>query len=135
MKTTAIVSLLALAGLLAGCRTETRVTTVEGERGRLTLTKPGDVTVSRGEVAEITISIERENMSGPVQVQFDNLPSGVVVVEEEKRIENDRATFHLRAENDANLVENHTSRVTVQGPDEAATTAEFQITVRQRDES
>ncbi|MBI1850309.1 MAG: hypothetical protein HYR85_08195, partial [Planctomycetes bacterium] len=69
---------------------------------KLSLTKPSNQTLKRGEVNEIAISISRENIDGPVKVKFDRLPKGVEVVEaKEIPADQTRAVYTLHAANDA----------------------------------
>src|SRR4051812_22006967 len=89
-------SMLLVVGLagaaLAGCgdRTDRRNTdvrttpsaSVQGEgTSKLTLDKPSDVTLRRGEMRKIDVRVRRHDMPGDVTIAFSDLPAGVDVVE------------------------------------------------------
>ncbi|MCE5277928.1 MAG: hypothetical protein ABFD92_00755 [Planctomycetaceae bacterium] len=100
---------------------------------RLTLDKPSDVTITRGEVAQVKISIKRENLEGPVSVSFDKLPSGVSVVDTDKKITAEEATFALKAAADAEIVSGYNAQVTASGPGDTAATQPLTITVKAKE--
>ncbi len=126
----AICVLLVSVGLAAfGCER----TTVEGpEAQKLTVVKPADTTIERGSTAEVAVAIERENVAGPVTVEFSDLPDGVTVVDETAEIEGEERTFVLQADESAALVGDQIASVTLSGPDGMTATEEFRITVRDR---
>jgi hypothetical protein len=114
---------------LGGCEK----TTVEGTAGRkLSVTKPSAVTVERGATAEVTVSIGRENLTEPVIARFDNLPEGVKVVDDGRKIEGSKATFVLEANQDAALVSKHQVKVTVEGPDGLSAAESFAVTIEEK---
>ena len=129
---TMLYSALALAFILTGTACDSSAT--RGPAGKkLSLTKPSNQTLKRGEVNEIAISISRENFDGPVKVKFQKLPKGVEVVELKDIPANQtRAVYTLHASNDADIVENFESTVTVEGPDGMATTENFQVSIRDK---
>ena len=102
---------LAATLLLGGCREEA---TVEGERGELTLTKPDDMDLVRGQAAKVNIHIDRDDAEGEVAITFSGLPQGVRVVDADKKIAAgaDEATYNLQVADDAALVQNHKATVT-----------------------
>src|SRR2546423_1708001 len=104
MKLIPFAALVAMFALV-GCEK----TTVEGPAGKkLTLTKPSDQTLKRGETNAVKVSISRSNFRDPVQVKFEGLPNGVTVQDMDKKInaEESSANFTLRAEPTADLVQN-----------------------------
>ncbi len=127
---------MALACLLvvAGCEPAgDEQTTVEGEGGKkLTLVSPGDVTVARGGTAEVSIGIGRTKLKDKVSVEFTDLPGGVSVVNSDKNIVGDEATFRLQASDSADLVANHQAKVTARADEsDLAATQMFRITVQE----
>jgi hypothetical protein len=125
--------LAAIAALLLplGCKHST----VQDSQGRsLTLMKPADQTVRQGETDQVAVSISRSGFSDPVSVRFSGLPSGVRVVEADKKIASDQSTanFTLQADPGADLVANHAVRVTAEGPSGVAATQDFKVTVKGR---
>jgi hypothetical protein len=126
---------LACLGLALACAALTGCehTTVEGpNKTKLTLNKPSDITVHRGQSQTITIKISRTNFQDPVTVSFDNLPQGVHVEDRDKKIggQESTGTFTLRADDNAGLVENQEAKVTVTGPSEMKATEPFKISVK-----
>jgi len=121
---------IVILGLAApGCEK----TTVKGPEGKkLTLVKPMDTTIERGETRKVSISIARENYSGPVTVKFEGLPAGVTVADGGRQIEGNERTFALVASNNADLVSNHAAEVTISGPDGISATEVFHVTVREK---
>lgn len=126
-----IVVLTVLAMLSAvGCQSED---TVEGTQGRaLTLTAPEPVTLRRGEIVSVPLTIERTDLDQEVSVSFSQLPDGVSVVDEDKNIVGTEGTYRLQADDDADLVANHRAQVTVTAVDtEIAVSQPIEITVEQ----
>lgn len=111
--------------------------TVEGPAGmRLTIVKPMDQSLKRGETNEVTVMIARENFSGDVKVTFENLPRGVTVIEDKPiAADKSRGTWTLHASNEADLVANQAVRVTVIGPNAMAATEVFMLTVKDKEGS
>ena len=109
-------------------------TATEGPGGKkLTLVKPSNQTLRRGETNEIAISIGRDNFGGPVKVKFAKLPKGVEAVEtRDIPAEQTHATYTLHASNDADLVQNFEAAVTVEGPDGMATTQTFLVSINDK---
>lgn len=103
----ALLVLVAAASIVlaAGCRKESTVTGKEGQK--LTLKQPSEVKITRGETADVKISITRKDLADPVKVDFRNLPEGVSVTDADKTITGDGATYTLKASDSAALVENH----------------------------
>jgi len=133
MKTFAklIATSLCIVGLAAGCEKST----VQGDAGKkLTLVKPLDQSIVRGETEKVSVVVTRKNFEGPVMVRFDDLPRGVSLVDTATSIngnENEKV-FVLKASTDADLVKNHTATVTATGPDSMSVTEKFEITIKDK---
>ena len=120
---------LCVTGLAAGCEK----TTVESSAGKkLTLVKPSNQTITRGETEKVMVAVARTNFEGPVMVRFNDLPRGVSVVDSTSNIDGNERTFVLKAAADADLVKNHSASVTATGPDGMAATEKFEITVKEK---
>ena len=131
MRTLLLVGALSVLAL-AGCE---KKTVVEGPAGaKLELDKPGNVTVTRGEMEKVKVKIARKNLPGDVAIRFDRLPKGVDVVESDNRILGDgtEATYTLRAAADAELVENSSADVIATGPTNISATQSFNVTVKEK---
>jgi hypothetical protein len=121
----------ALLVFIGGCQK----TTVEGPSGKkLTLVKPADQTVKRGETNEVLVVVTRDNFRDPVEVKFENLPAGVQVLDAANKIatEDKTAKYTLKAEPNAALVDNHEVKVTVIGPDGMKATESFRLSVKDK---
>jgi hypothetical protein len=121
---------LAFAGALGACKS----TTVEGGRGQaLTLVKPADQTIARGETNKVSVYVRREKFDAPVELKVDDLPAGLEVVEKKLRVEagNNLAEFTLYAKPDADIVSGHAVKVTALAADgELAATQWFHVAVK-----
>lgn len=128
-----ILSLFAIA-MLAVASSGCEKSTVKGSAGRrLTLYKPADQAIVRGETNTMAIVIARDNFEGDVPLRIDQLPDGVSVVE--KTVipgGRDRLVVTLYAKPDARLVENWTARITARGPDRLEASEFFLVTVKDR---
>lgn len=109
MRTLLVVLATASIVLAAGCRKESTVTGKEGQK--LTLKQPSEVKITRGQTEDVKISITRKDLADAVKVDFRNLPDGVTVVDSDKKITGDDATYTLKATDSAALVENHQAMV------------------------
>lgn len=108
-------------------------TTVEGPAGKkLTVVKPADATIRRGSNDKVNVMVTRDNFSGPVTVRFEDLPKGVTVAEGGGQIEDNSRTFVLVAGDNADLVTNHTAKVTVSGPEGMTASEQFKITIKEK---
>jgi hypothetical protein len=104
-----------------------------GARGKkLTLVKPADQTITRGETDNVKISIGRDAFRDAVEIKFEDLPTGVHVQDQNMKIapEESSGTFTLRADPNAQVVKDHPVRVTVTGPEGLSTSETFKITVK-----
>jgi hypothetical protein len=136
MKKAVVVALFActLVPTTVGCpkKEKTTGTSKEGDK-TLTLTKPSDVTITRGDTAKISISIDRTGFTDAVDVKFEKLPKGVKVEEKEAKIAaNEKsASFNLKADADADIVKNHEAMVIVEGGG-AKASMPFNISVKDK---
>lgn len=128
---------LALAALVlvlaAGCE---KTTSTDAKGRKLTLLKPMDQALKRGELNKVNITIGREGFSAPVEIRFENLPRGLQVVEKSS-IAGDRnmQAYTLHADNDAALVANQEVRVVAEGPEGLTASETFKVTVKEKDQA
>ena len=115
------------AASLAGCSVD------ENEQGmKLSLLRVADQTLSRGETNKVAITVTRGSFTGEVDVKFQNLPSGVTVVDAGAIPADDNIrSYTLHAAPDADLVERHRAEVVVSGPENLETSQAFEITVKE----
>lgn len=122
---------LCVVGLAAGCEKST----VQGDAGKkLTLIKPLDQNITRGETEKVSVVVARTNFDGPVMVRFDDLPRGVSLVDTATNInanENEKV-FVLKAAADADLVKNHRATVSATGPDGMTVKEQFELTIKDK---
>jgi hypothetical protein len=94
------------------------------------------MTIQRGESATLEVGIGRERFTGPVTVSIFQLPAGVVADRSSIEAETTTATFILKADADADLVENHAADVTASaGPGGIAVSQSISIDVREREQA
>lgn len=100
----------------------------------ITLVKPADQTLRRGESNRVAVVIDRDRFEGPIAVRFEGLPRGVRVLEIDKRIGADEnaANYTLQADASADLVTDHVVKITVEGPDRLKTSESFELTIKER---
>lgn len=117
--------------ILVGCQQST----VEGpDHKKLTLKKPFDVTIKRGDTSQVSVSIDRDNFRDAVSVGIENLPKGVSVQDRDSKIATgeNSGKFTLKADDNAELVTNHEAKVTVTGPNGIKVTEPFKVTVKDK---
>lgn len=119
--------LATLAG--AGCASTTAEGT--GER-RITIARPMDQTLRRGEINKVAVTILRQGFRSDITIRFDGLPSGVKVLETDRRFTEDDiiVSYTLHAANDAPSVKEAPVTVTAEGPDGLAASEIFHVTVK-----
>lgn len=118
-----------LASVLAACAS----TTSTGPAGEtLTLVRPADQTVRRGETNKVSVYVRRGNFDAPVELSFDGLPRGVEVVERAPRIQAGVALAEvtLYAKPDADLVTGQAVKVTATGGDHLNAVEWFHVNVK-----
>ena len=126
---TKAVPFILLMAIVAGCDK----TTVKGPGDlKLTLSKPKDATIERNNTTKVSVNFTRNNVTGPVKVEFNHLPSGVSVVDTDKEVEGNERTFVLSASDKAAIVQNHVANVSIKGPDGMTATEEFRINVHEK---
>lgn len=132
MKRTLILAGFALALVFTGIGCSSTSATGPGEK-KLTLLKPMDQTLKRGELNKVAITVVRRNFTTDVPVRFENLPDGVKVVEKDKKIEEDQyiVNYTMFAANDADLVAGHVVKVTAEGPEGLKVTESFEVSVKE----
>ena len=86
---------------------------------------------------EITVMIDRDNFSAPVDIRFDNLPKGVSVVTKEMTIpaDKDSMTVTLKAAPDAPPVTDHPAKVSANAKNQSGlgeASTEFKLTVKSK---
>lgn len=101
---------------------------------RLTVTSPGIQTVTTDRTDEMTIAINRDNFTGPVDIEVRNLPSGVDLVTKDMTIPADKGslTVTIKAAPTAQPVNDHTVTVAAKAKDqkdlpEATTTFKLDV--------
>jgi len=132
MKSFLVLAGFALACILPGLGCSS--TSASGSSGRkLTMVKPANQTLKRGDTNQVAITVVRENISTEVSIRFDNLPSGVKVIEKDKKMKDSDyiVNYTLFASNDAGLVSGQMVKVTAEGPDGLAVTEMFEVTVKE----
>ena len=134
-----IAALFGMALLVGACADSTgRVggvdqTTVRGPSGeRLTVVKPRNIDLKRGEAESFVVELRRRNFSDEVKVTVSKLPRGVEAVDAPRKTTSDEVEIVLRASEGADLVGNHQALVTAEGPDGIQATETLQISVRER---
>ena len=137
-------ALAAVLGLvfiaLAGCDkgTSTAPSTDPSRPGaerRLTVTSPGNQTVTQDRTDEMTISINRDRFEGPVDVRLDDLPKGVEVVTKDLTVPAGKSSLvvTVKAAADAAPVNDHAVKVSAKAKDQkdmAEATTTFKLTVK-----
>jgi hypothetical protein len=121
---------LALAAGLAACSSTSSATGPRGES--LTLVKPADQTVRRGETNKVSVWVRRDKFDAPIELTVDNLPRGLEVVERTARVEPgyDSTEFTLYAKPDADLVAGHAVRVTASAGGDMKAVEWFHVAVK-----
>jgi hypothetical protein len=132
MKTYPFLAGIALVciGIDLGC---TSTATSSTGAARITLSKPSNQTMERGETNMVEIKFWKENISSNVLVHFENLPAGVEVTENDMNSKDNHCTmnYRLTASRNASLVNEQVVKVTAEGPDGLAVTESFQVSVTQ----
>jgi len=109
--------LMALAVMVAvGCNTQPN--TVKGKDGKeLSVNAPEKVAIDREGTAELKVHIERKNFDEPVKIEFKDLPTGVVVVEDDHKMDKDvkERTFTLKATDKAKVSSGNAVKVVASG--------------------
>jgi len=129
MKNLILVPLLAVAVAMPGCRT----TTARGtDDRRITIVPPLDQSLRHGEINKVAITVLRKGFSSDITIRFDGLPSGVRVIEADRRFTEDDVivSYTLHAANDAPVIREALVTVTAEGPEGLAASEVFHVTVK-----
>lgn len=125
---------------LAGCTKAT--TTAPGTNPdkpsstrKLTVTSPGDQSVTVNNTDKFTVHISRDHFDGPVEVQVKALPPGVTVVTPNMTIPAGQSSLEvtIKADDKAQPVEKHPAQVVARAkdqPDLQETSVGFGVTVK-----
>jgi hypothetical protein len=111
MRVQLAVVLVATALVSAGCH-QMDIRGAEGQR--VVATTPRSLSIHRGESVPLTVSIDRQNFSGPVTVSVSQLPKGVDADRPSMTVETTSATIVLKASSDAVLVKNQALAVAIE---------------------
>jgi ABC-type Fe3+-hydroxamate transport system substrate-binding protein len=108
-----------------------------GDTRKLTVTSPGDQTVTQDRTDEMTISINRDNFSGPVAIELRNLPAGVELVTKDLTIPADKSsiTVTIRANPTAAPADDHVVTVVAKAKEQAdlpEATTTFKLDVKSK---
>jgi len=121
----AIFLAVSLAFTLVGCKSATTTAPSNDPNDpnkvrKLTVNSPGDQSVRVNGTDELSVSIDRKNVDGPVAVELRNLPPGVEVVTQDMTIPAGKDKIHvtLRAKPEAKPVKDHKVNVVAMPKDE-----------------
>jgi ABC-type glycerol-3-phosphate transport system substrate-binding protein len=109
------VAVVGLAGCQQGSSTASSTNpSAPGAKRVLKVTSPGEQTITQDQTDDFTISINRDNFTGPVDIKLENLPGKVKQVTTDMTIPDgkDSLTVTIKAEPDAGVVEDHVVTVT-----------------------
>jgi hypothetical protein len=143
MKKVAGLTMAAVAALalVVGCNKTTTVVSDKGGKPdtagnttrTLTVTEDQSVSITKGQTAQVKVSIKRENFTDPVTVKLENLPTGVKVVDEAAlKIPSDKTdtSITLKAEDNAAVVSDQKAMMVVTGPGDLKSTGSLKVTVK-----
>ncbi|MGE3809387.1 MAG: hypothetical protein AB7K24_32385 [Gemmataceae bacterium] len=128
-----LIALGLLSVALIGCSKESAQ--VEGKGGKkLELTGPSKTDVTQGETAKITIKVDRKEFKGPVDLEVSQLPEGITVLENEKRIVEgkDSVELTLKATPEAPPVAGHKAQVAAKAGEMKVGPIAFEIDVEKK---
>jgi hypothetical protein len=130
--------IVGLALLVPACAENTGTTatgeaTVRGKNGeKLTIAKPRAQDIERGGTETVTVHLKREHFSDPVNISVSDLPAGVEAVDVPRATTGEKVEFVLRANDNADLVDNHRVLVSAEGPEGYRATETFRLSVKNR---
>jgi len=134
----ALITVFVIAAFMTGCgkhsgrdKHETPNEEETKPRPELFLTPPGPSTIYRGKTLLVQVRLERKNVSGPVRITFDRLPTGVSVIEADqgKKFDGEVADLTLQAVPKAELVQEHEVVVNAEGPQGTKASGRFRLNV------
>lgn len=129
MRTMLAVALAIGAFFVGGCAGVSS----EGKNGeKLTVQKPMNEMLKRGERGEVLVVINRDKFDEDVKLDVNDLPDGVKVLNPSLVIGRgaNTLTLVLQADSDAQIVDGHVVTVEAKGPDGMKVTQTFEISVR-----
>ncbi len=129
-----LVQVVMVAGLIVAATVGCEKTTAGGSDGRqVTVIKPSDITVKKGDTAQVTVRIGRKNFRDPVSVLFDSLPAGVELVDRDKKVlaEETSANFTLKAGPSALPIADQRVDVAVKASGDLVARETFKLTVKE----
>jgi hypothetical protein len=102
---------------------------------KLTVKSPGNQTVTQDQTDDMTVSVDRDNFSGPVTIDVRNLPQGVSLVTKDLTLPADKnsVTVTVKANPDAPPVVDHVVQVAAKAKDQSdlpETVTDFKLTVK-----
>jgi len=103
-----------------------------GEIRKLTVKAPGTQNVTRDMTTEFSVSVDRDNFAGPIDIELRDLPKGVSIVTKEMTIPagKDSLTVTVKAAPDAPVVENHVVKVAAKAKDMPEAVTDFKLDVK-----
>jgi hypothetical protein len=132
MKSFLVLSGFVLACVLPGLGCSS--TSAKGDSGKkLSMLKPVNQTLKRGDTNQVAITVWRSNISSDVSIRFDNLPAGVKVIEKDKKMKDSDyiVNYTMFAANDSGLISGHVVKVTAEGPDGLSVTETFEMSIKE----
>jgi hypothetical protein len=142
MKRLTILSAAVAALIAAGCEqgSSTAPSTNKNKPGEvraLKVTSPGSQTITQDKTDEMTVSINRDNFSGAVDIDLKNLPSGVTLETKDLTIPADKSSLVLtiKAGPTAPPVVDHAVTVSAKAKDQSdlkEATVDFKLTVKSK---
>jgi hypothetical protein len=101
----------------------------------LKVKSPSEVSIKQNGTADVDISVDRKNFTGPVEIKFDQLPAGVSTVTPDQTIPADKDSLKvaLKAAPDAKVEKDHMVKVMAKAKDLPADSVEFKLEVKLKD--
>lgn len=127
---TAVVAACAVLALVSGCNTG-KGTDKAGTK-TLKVTVASSQSMTQGKTDDVDVSVTRSSgFDEPVTVTFENLPAGITVQNSDKVIAKgeSKATYTLKAADDAKAENDHEVKVKAKSADVTADTS-FKLTVK-----
>jgi len=103
-----------------------------GENRKLTVKAPGTQNVTRDMTTEFSVSVDRDNFAGAIDIELRDLPKGVSIVTKEMTIPagKDSLTITVKAAPDAPVMENHVVKVAAKAKDMPEAATDFKLDVK-----
>lgn len=99
---------------------------------KLSVTAPSSQTVTQDRADEMTVSVNRDNFTGPVTIELKNLPKGVTVETKDLTLPADKNSLKvtIKAAPDAPAVVDHVVQVMAKAADMPDVASDFKLTVK-----